>query len=335
MFLSSGPGEPRSSVKTISLASSPAGLENLQTKEKIPTLAEFLHHVRRLTGLKKEDVFCNLRVPNQFQTSRQEIGLIILTGAAVYCIDVKAWGGMISAPAPNTWHIKVKEEEQNFTNTSIQQIRDPLQAITMKAQDLRSHMQRCGVNIKPTLFLPRILFLSPHCHLDEELSKRKELVSHRDMETFLCSLRESYVTWITDTITPSWLSGHLSFRQLGTVRELLGQMGTWDMVQLSDGTELKGDFQGCQNLALDRQETDVLEFSRGRSLSTDTLWALLGHTPQVTVKMHKRGAHSWWGKPLSGTTTIPSNTYILFRISGDDKDAKIPATSIHTVTLSI
>lgn len=77
----------------------------------------------------------------------------------------------------------------------------------MKTRDLCSHMRRCGVNIKPTLFLPRILFLSPHCHLDEELKKRKELVPHGDMEKFLRSLREGYVTWIADAITPSWISG--------------------------------------------------------------------------------------------------------------------------------
>ncbi|GAA6072904.1 uncharacterized protein si:zfos-911d5.4 isoform X1 [Tachysurus ichikawai] len=56
---------------------------------------------------------------------------------------------------------------------------------------------------------------------------------------------------------------------------------------------------------------------------------------KVTVRMYKRGPRSWLGKPLSGTTTIPSNTHIVFRISGDDKDAKIPANNIHTITLSI
>ncbi|XP_047673720.1 uncharacterized protein si:zfos-911d5.4 isoform X2 [Tachysurus fulvidraco] len=281
MYRSSGPGEPDGCVKNAGLSASPAGPELSKTKEeKIPTLQEFLQHARRLSGLKKENLFCNLRIPNQFQTSRQEINLIILTGAGVYCIDVMPWRGVVSAPASNTWHIQVKEEEQNFSNTSIQQIPDPLQSIMMKAKDLCSHMQRCGVNIKPTLFLPRILFLSPHCHLNEELRKRKELVSSEDVETFLRSITEGYVTWIADAITPSWISGHLSFRQLGAARHILGQLGTWDVVQLSSGTELKGDFQGCQHLALDRQETDMLEFSRGRSLSTETLWALLGHKPQ-------------------------------------------------------
>uniref|UniRef100_W5K9V3 Si:zfos-911d5.4 n=1 Tax=Astyanax mexicanus TaxID=7994 RepID=W5K9V3_ASTMX len=211
----------------------------------------------KVAGLRKEDVFYNLRVPNQFQTAREEINLVILT-AGVYCIDVKTWTGAVSPQGQNTWHLQVKEEEPNFTNTSIQQVPDPLQAIT-----------------------------------------------------------------------------HLSFRQLGAARAVLGHMGTWDLVQLSSGTQLKGDYQGCQHLALNRQDTDLLEFSRTTILPTDTLWALLGHTPQVTVRMYKRGAQGWLGKPLTGMSTIPSNTHIVFRISGEERDAKIPASTIHTITLSI
>lgn len=100
----------------------------------------------------------------------------------------------------------------------------------MKAKDLCSHMKRCGVNIKPTLFLPRILFLSPHCYLDEDLRKRKELVTLGDMEMFLRSLREGYVTWVTDAITPSWISGQGSVTHLIEIcimRALL--LGNWKM----------------------------------------------------------------------------------------------------------
>ncbi|XP_036427751.1 uncharacterized protein si:zfos-911d5.4 [Colossoma macropomum] len=342
IYLSSGPGDSSSSKNNTdpggSAGSGSSGLPSSgaqNRQEKIPSLPELIKHVRRVSGLKKEDVFCNLRVPNQFQTGREEINLVIVTGSAVYCIDVKPWTGVVSAQGPNTWHLQMKEEEPNFTNTSIQQVPDPLQAIMRKASDLYNHMKQCGVNVRQPLFLPRVLFLSPHCNLDDELRKRKELVSSGDLETFLCSLREGYIAWITDALTPSWISGHLSFRQLGAVRAVLGQMGTWDLVQLSSGAELKGDYQGCQHLALNRQDTDVVEFSRGRTLSSDTLWALLGHTPQVTVRMYKRGAQGWLGKPLTGTATIPSNTHVVFRISGEDKDAKIPANTIHTITLSI
>lgn len=94
----------------------------------------------------------------------------------------------------------------------------------MKARDLCNHMKCCGVNIKPTLLLPRILFLSPHCHLDEDLRKRKELVCHGDLEMFLRSLREGYVTWVADAITPSWISGQGSvthLKQICAMRALL------------------------------------------------------------------------------------------------------------------
>lgn len=33
------------------------------------------------------------------------------------------------------WHVQVKEEDQNFTNTCIEQIEDPLKAITVKKKE--------------------------------------------------------------------------------------------------------------------------------------------------------------------------------------------------------
>lgn len=57
-------------------------------------------------------------------------------------------------------------------------------------------------------------------------------------------------------------------------------------------------------------------------------------TLQVTVKMYKRGSRGWLGKSLNATTTIPSNTSVIFRISGEEADAKIPANTIHSITLS-
>lgn len=70
---------------------------------------------------------------------------------------------------------------------------------------------------------------------------------------------------------------------MGAVREVLRRVGTWDLVRLHGGEQLKGDYHGCQYIALDRQETDTLEFSRVKTLSADSLWALLGHVPQVSA----------------------------------------------------
>lgn len=35
---------------------------------------------RKLTGLRKEDVYSNLRIPDQFQSAKDDINIVILTG---------------------------------------------------------------------------------------------------------------------------------------------------------------------------------------------------------------------------------------------------------------
>ncbi|XP_070846881.1 uncharacterized protein [Chaetodon trifascialis] len=305
-----------------------------QSSGQTPALPDFIQHVRKLTGLRKEDLYCNLRVPDQFQTTKDDINIVILTGQGIFCIDVKPWRGVVSARNQN-WHVQVKEEDQNFTNTCIEQLEDPLKAIMTKTANLCGHLKRSGVSVRQSLFFPRVIFLSPDCELDEELRKRRELVSHSQINDFLGSFREGYMAWISDALTPSWLSGHLSYRQMESVREVLRRVGTWDLVRLHCGEQLKGDYRGCQYIALNRQETDTLEFTRVKTLSADSLWALLGHVPQLTVKMYKRGSQGWLGKSLNATTTIPSNTFVIFRISGEEADTKIPANTIHSITLSM
>ncbi|XP_008312804.1 uncharacterized protein LOC103381959 [Cynoglossus semilaevis] len=306
-----------------------------QRQPHTQTLPEFVKHLRKLTGLRQEDVYCNLRIPDQQKIAKDDINIVILTGHGIFCIDVKAWRGAVSAHNQATWHVQVKEENQNFTNTYIEQTEDPLRAIMVKANYLCSYLKRSGVSVRQSLFSYRVIFLSPDCELDEELRKRRELISHSRIDDFLTSFREGYVAWLSAALTPSWFSGHLSYRQMESVREILRTVGTWDLVRLHCGEQLKGDYQGCQYIALNRRETDTLEFSRVKVLSADSLWALLGHAPQVTVKMYKRGSHGWLGKSLSATTIIPSNTCVSFRISGDETDAKIPASTIHSITLSI
>ncbi|XP_066549658.1 uncharacterized protein LOC136716075 [Amia ocellicauda] len=290
--------------------------------------------LRRSGGLRKEAIFCNLRVPNQFQTAKEEIDLVILSGHGVFCIDVKTWRGSVSAQV-DSWQLQYREQKKHFTNTSINQVPDPIRAIKSKTANLWSHVVRSGVSIRQALFLPRLLFLSPDCLLDEELTKREEVVAHGDLDAFARSFKEGYLAWISDAVSPSWLSGHLSYRQLAGVQEALQRTGTWDTVSLLGGGQLRGDYRGCQHLALSREETDELLFSCLPSLPSRSLWALLGYSPQVTVKMYKRGAQGWLGKPLLGTATIPCNTHILFRVCGEDTDAKIPAHQIERICLSI
>lgn len=59
---------------------------------------------------------------------------VYTVGHGIFCIDVKLWRGTVSAHNQN-WHVQVKEEDQNFTNTYIEQTEDPLKAIMVKKKD--------------------------------------------------------------------------------------------------------------------------------------------------------------------------------------------------------
>ncbi|XP_061561851.1 uncharacterized protein si:zfos-911d5.4 [Phycodurus eques] len=293
------------------------------------TLTDVLQHVRKLTGLRKEHVYCNLRIPDQCQVVKDDIDIVILTGRGIFCIDIKPWRGLVSAH-DRKWHVQVKEKDQNFSNTCIEQMEDPLKAITLKTSHLCGHLRRSGVPVHQSLFFPRAVFPSPECELAEGLRVRRELVSHDQVDHFLRSFREDYVAWMLDALTPSWLSGHLSYGQMASVQKVLRRSPTWDFMWLRGGVQLKGDFRGCCYIAPDRSETDTLEFS-----GLKTMWALLGRAPQVTVKMYKRGSNGWLGKTLTANATVPSDTLVVFRVSGEKADTKFSANAIHSITLSI
>ncbi|KAK7122168.1 hypothetical protein R3I94_019323 [Phoxinus phoxinus] len=308
LLVPSGPKRPGS-------VSPPAGQSRTRAAHD-----EFLQRVRAVSGLRQQDMFCNLRVPDESQTGRDEISLVLLTGHGVLCIDLKTWSG--AGPA--------RSQQQNLSSVSAEQLPDALRAVTVKSRNLCGHMTRCGLKLRPSLFTPRLLLLSGACGLRDE-----RLVCGAEVQAFLRSLRGGLVSWLSDAVTPSWISGHLSYGQMRALREHLQLMGTWDLLLLSDGQELSGDFQSCRHLGLSRPDTEQLQFSRAGGAITDTLWSLLGHTPQVTVSMYKRGAQGWLGKPLIATATIPSSTRVIFRIRGETADARIPAGSVRSVTLSI
>ncbi|XP_072312915.1 uncharacterized protein [Eucyclogobius newberryi] len=303
-------------------------------REETETPAEFIQRLRRVTGLKKEDVFCDLRVPEQLQHAKDDISVVLLTGHGIFCIDVKTWRGTLSVQNAN-WQIQVKEEESSFTNTRIEQTEDALRVVTEKTRALCAHLKRAGVPVRDRLFFPRVLFLSPDLDLDPSLRDRPEIVPQPRLQDFLGSFREGYVGWISDAVTPAWISGGLSYSQLGSVRSLLARVGTWDVLELRSGERLRGDVQDCPFIALDRALTETLEFGRSKALSADTLWALLGHTPQVTVRMYKRGARGWLGRTLSATATIPSSSCVVFVVSGDEAASRVPVSAVHSISLSV
>ncbi|XP_072095887.1 uncharacterized protein [Mobula birostris] len=249
--------------------------ENEEKLIEAQAFQKFLLQLRLLGGLAKEAIFCHLRVPDQFQKSREEINVVVLTGKGVFCLDVRNWKGRVSSQ-DNYWLLQVPDDTDLMTNTSVKQFADPVQRI-----------------------------------------------------------KEGYMSWMTNVFIPHWLSGHLSFRHINDLRMALGKIGTWDILDLHGGQRLIGDYQGCVHIAVNRDETDELEFSHQRNLTTGYIWALAGYSPQVTVKMYKRGSRGWLWRAVCSTVVIPYNSHITFRVCGEDADAKIPANDIDRIILSI
>ncbi|XP_067858416.1 uncharacterized protein si:zfos-911d5.4 isoform X2 [Heptranchias perlo] len=253
---------------------------------ELQAFQKFLLKLRLLGGLAKEAIFCNLRVPDQFQKSKEEINVVVLTGQGVFCLDLRNWKGRVS-PQDNCWLLQVPENTELIKNTSIKQFADPVQGIKTKTLNLWNHLMKNGVCLRQSAFFPRVVFLNPICELDPEVPQINEVIAPCNVESFICSFKEGYMSWITDILTPHWLSGHLSFRHISDLTGALGKIGTWDILDLHGGQRLIGDYHGCLHIALNREEADELEFSHHRNLTAGYLWALVGYSPQ-----QKR----WWPK---------------------------------------
>ncbi|XP_069755865.1 uncharacterized protein [Narcine bancroftii] len=308
--------------------------ENKEKLFEMQAFQKFLLQLRLLGGLTKEAIFCNLRVPDQLQKSKEEINVVVLTGKGVFCMDLRNWEGRVSSQE-NYWMLKVPENIELMKNTSIKQFADPVQRIKTKTLNLWNHLMKNGVCLRQSAFFPRVVLLNPVCELDPEVPQINEVIAPSSVESFICSFKEGYMSRMTNTFIPHWLSGHLSFRHINVLIRALGKIGTWDILDLHGGQRLIGDYQGCIHIAVNRDETDELEFSHQRNLTTGYLWALVGYSPQVTVKMYKRGGHGWLWRAVSSTVVIPYNSHVAFRVCGEDADAKIPANNIDRIILSI
>ncbi|XP_032806459.2 uncharacterized protein LOC116940582 [Petromyzon marinus] len=302
-----------------------------QERKALQQLATNLRNVCKMTN---DSIFCGLRIPDRFQKVKQEISLVVLTGKGIFCIDVKNWVGEVSRDGKH-WLVKHKGEVAGEFSRSVQHP-DPLLDIKKKIENLWNFLVEKGVGIKKKQMHHKVIFINPKCQLEAELQKHEEdVVGPEDVDSVMLCFQDSYLTSLTDAITPYWITGHLSYQQLKECQSALRGIGTWDVVELQGGMRLLGDYNGCPSVALDRKETELLEFSHQRNATMGYVWAILGYTPQVTVRMFERGGRSWGWQPSTGTAVIPYNAHIVFRVCGEDADAKIPANDIDRIILSI
>lgn len=297
-----------------------------QAEEKVQEL------LRTVGGVTSSDMFPALRVPDQFQTRRHEIDLLVVTGYGIYCIEIKNWGGKITASKDSKhWEQRKTLGESNFKQ--IQYI-NPVAETKQKANILCNHFLRAGICLTENKFITRVVMTNKSCDVDDSIKKDPCVILEENLMNFVSSFNRSYTAMLTDPLIPYFLRGQLSYSQMDQVRCALGQIGTWDILDLNGGRRLIGDYKGCTELSINRKEVEELMFAHQRNATTATFWAVVGYAPTVPVTMYKRGGMGWFTRETTGTVTLPYNKDIAFRIVGETEDAKIPANDIKTIVLS-
>ena len=290
--------------------------------------------LRSVGGVSSSDLFRALRVPDEFQTRRHEMDIVVINGYGIYCIEVKNWGGKVS-PCKDSdfWQqSKVTNFEQSFSKQM--QFPNPIKEIEKKSSVLRNHLMRAGICLHERKFFCRVILTNENSDIHEDITNEEHVITHKKLMAFVASFNRTLTEVVTDPLIPYFIRGQLSYSQMDQVRGALNHIGTWDILNLNGGKKLVGDYKGCTELSFNRKDVEEMVFIHQRNAKIASLWAVVGYAPTATVVLYKRGGSGWFTRETTASVTIPYNHDIAFRIAGETKDAKIPANDIDNIILS-
>lgn len=294
---------------------------------------QFEELLKKLGGIPGYNIFKALRVPDEFQTRRHEIDLVLLDGYGIYCFEVKNWGGSISLGDDSQYWDQRKNNPEKNCSLQIQHL-NPVNKTKRNCELLRNHLMRAGICLTANKFFPRVILTNATCDIDDAICNDPHVVTSEKLPQFAQNFSKTLLTVCTDPLIPYFFRGQLSYTQMEQVRLALNQIGTWDVLQLNGGKQLVGDFKGCTEISCTRKDVEELVFHHQRNATSATLWAIVGYAPTVVVTMYKRGGSGWFTRETTGTATLPYNHDISFRVAGESADAKIPANDINKILLS-
>ncbi|XP_002738995.1 uncharacterized protein LOC100374335 [Saccoglossus kowalevskii] len=288
-------------------------------------------------GIHPDDMFCRIRIPSEFHTRRYEIDIVILTAYGLFAVEIKNWSGEVNTTKDKeSWVQRKRKHGDNGASVEYElQHNNAAASIQSKTQLLRNHLIRNGCCLKEKFFHHRVLFVNKNVKLHEDIASIPEVILPETMSYFVKSFQWSLLGKITSALTPSLLSGQLSYSVMDSARSILSKTGTWDVIELHGGKQLQGDFRGCEHFTPNRAETEILQFSHQRSPKLSSTWAVLGYTPQVEVTMFTRDGLGWFWNSTVGSVNIPYNSDVVFRVADENTDSKIPAHKIDKIILSV
>ena len=297
-----------------------------QAEEKV------LELLIKFGNVSSADLFRSLRVPDEFQTRRHEIDLVLLNGYGLFCVEVKNWGGKITPCKDPLYWQQTRVTDSLYSKQK--QFHNPIAETQKKANVLRNHLLRAGIGLSEEKVFTRILLTNENCELHEDIAKDDHVITHDKLNDFAISFSRSFTEVVTDSLIPYFFRGQLSYSQMDQIRSALSHIGTWDILNLHGGKQLFGDYKGCTELSFNRKDVEEMGFVHQRNAKVASLWAVFGYTPTTTVVLYKRGGGGWFNRETTAAITIPYNLDIAFRIAGETNDAKVPANDIINIILS-
>jgi len=301
----------------------------------------------QLGGIPAYNVFRSLRIPNQLQTGRSEIDLVVITDHQIYCLEVKNWSGNIRMSCNNIyWDQTVKRDGR----TKVIQHMCPIRSIVDKTALLRSHFARNGVFIPGKSLLSRVVMVNSNGELDPSITTSDTVITPQQLKDFAGKFQKPISSYLLDPFVPFFLGGTFSYSQLSLIRQILNCVGTWDVCELEGGKVLHGDFRQFDcDVTVSRKNCDVIEFNHNRNDAMAPLWALMGYSPTTKVRALARfdsNQSSWlptslditsWllGKQVVMETNVKFTSHVKFRIAGDRVDSKIQVNDVKKITLSL
>ena len=281
-------------------------------------------------------LFCGLRVPDEYQSRKREIDVVLLTNGGIFCIEIKNWGGRIECSTNGDKWIQTKQRkfaEHSYVTNHIEHD-NGVTEIKRKASLLRDYLCRKDCYISEDMFRCRVVFVNPNSDLEDSILNDPHVVKPCDSEAFISSFQRGYLELLNEVFVPSWFKGQLSNSLVNQARTILCTIGTWDIVELNGGKRLYGDYREISGISIDRKTVEALEFSHQRNRTLSLTWAVLGYSPTVTVSLLERGGSGWLWNAYCAVMRVAYNTEMVFRICGDEVDSRIPLNDIHRVIIS-
>ena len=290
----------------------------------------------RSRSLDVSSIFCGLRIPDEYQTRRREIDVVLLTARGIFCIEIKNWGGKIESSSDGEKWIQTKQRklsENSFVTNHIEH-HNGVNDIKIKASLLRDYLCRKECFIAENMFHCRVVFVNSNCELQDSILNDSHVVGPSNAEDFISSFQRGYLEVLNEMFVPSWFRGSLSNSVMSQVRQTLCSIGTWDVVELYGGKKLYGDFKEIKGISFNRKTVEALEFTHQRNRTLSLTWAILGYSPTITVALLERGGSGWLWNSYCAVLKVAYNTEMLFRICGDQVDSRIPLNDINRVIIS-